>query len=698
MINRQQLVQRHNPAHNSFDITAPFSVGNGEFAFTVDVTGLQTFPQVYEETIPLGTMSQWGWHSFAPPEGKSPDQFEWTNFETYGRAVPYPYVGATRWFGVKSAYWPLDPLKEELGLYLSNNPHRVHLGVVGLDISTSDGRPVQPGDLTQIEQTLDLWTGSIHSRFFVEGVLVVVKTCCHPTLDMVAAVIESPLIADGRLKLRLAFPGATPEMSAQDWQHPDWHCTNFKTVSPQSWEFERVQDKDSYHVQLVSDLALQSTCVAPHTYHFEATEGAKHIAFCCCFIAEYSDTTLPSAEASLEAGAQHWQRFWEEGAAVELAGSHDPRAHELERRIVLSQYLTAIQCAGTTPPQETGLTFNSWNGKFHLEMHWWHAAHFAFWNRTHLLERSLGWYQKVLPVAQKTAQRQGYQGARWPKQIAPDGEESPSSIGPLLIWQQPHPILYAEYCYRENSTPETLQRYAELVQETAAFMASYAVYDEAVGQYVLGPPLIPAQENHDPFVTRNPAFELAYWAYGLSLAQQWRERQGLKRDGHWDDVLQKLAPLPQQNGVYLAHEHCPETFTKFNVDHPSTLGAWGMIPGPNVDATVMRNTLQKTLDEWEWPHVWGWDFPLAAMTAARLGLPGQAVDFLLMDAAKNTYSKSGHCHQFDGLPLYLPANGGLLVAVAMMAAGWEGGPEGHAPGFPGDGSWNVQEEGLKKYL
>jgi hypothetical protein len=47
---------------------------------------------------------------------------------------------------------------------------------------------------------------------------------------------------------------------------------------------------------------------------------------------------------------------------VDLSGSRDPRAMELERRIVLSQYQTAIQCAGSLPPQETGLTCNSWFG------------------------------------------------------------------------------------------------------------------------------------------------------------------------------------------------------------------------------------------------------------------------------------------------------------------------------------------------
>jgi hypothetical protein len=43
---------------------------------------------------------------------------------------------------------------------------------------------------------------------------------------------------------------------------------------------------------------------------------------------------------------------------------------------------------------------------------------------------------------------------------------------------------------------------------------------------------------------------------------------------------------------------------------------------------------------------------------------------------------------------YFPSNGGLLYAVAMMCAGWDGAPTRHAPGFPDDGSWNVRFEGL----
>jgi hypothetical protein len=378
-----------------------------------------------------------------------------------------------------------------------------------------------------------------------------------------------------------------------------------------------------------------------------------------------------------------------------LADSRDRRASELERRVVLSQYLTAIQCSGSLPPQETGLTVNSWNGKFHLEMHWWHAAHFALWDRLPMLEKSLGWYSHVLPEARANASVQGYTGARWSKMVGPDGRDSPSPIGPLLIWQQPHPIFYAELCYKSRPTRETLKRYSDVVSESAEFMASYAYFERERQRYVLGPPLIPAQENHPAVETWNPTFELEYWSFGLKIAQRWRERLGLRRNPVWDRVLAGLSKLPISEGVYLAHENCPQTYTERNHDHPSMLCALGMLPGEGVDRETMRRTLRKVKAEWQWDETWGWDYPMTAMSAARLGETGMAMDLLLMETAKNRYLQNGHNYQRDNLPCYLPGNGGLLYAIGMMAGGWEGAPKRRAPGFPDDGSWSVRYEGLR---
>src|SRR5205814_55720 len=288
----------------------------------------------------------------------------------------------------------------------------------------------------------------------------------------------------------------------------------------------------------------------------------------------------------------------------------------------------------------------------------------------------------ILPSARDRAKSQGYRGARWPKMVGPEGRDSPSPIGPLLIWQQPHPIFYAELCYRSHPNRATLLRYRDIVFESAEFTASYAYFEATRQRYILGPPVIPAQENHPARETWNPTFELAYWSFGLQTAQHWREGLGMKRSAVWDRIIANLAVLPARDGVYLAHENCPQTFTDRNYDHPSMLGALGMLPGAGVDRQIMRRTLKKVMSDWQWDKTWGWDYPLTAMTAAHLGETRIAIDALMMKTEKNRYLPNGHNWQRPNLPCYLPGNGGLLYAIGMMAGGWRGAPVKTAPGFP----------------
>ena len=112
-----------------------------------------------------------------------------------------------------------------------------------------------------------------------------------------------------------------------------------------------------------------------------------------------------------------------------------------------------------------------------------------------------------------------------------------------------------------------------------------------------------------------------------------------------------------------------------------------------VDKQTAKRTVEKICKEWNWADTWGWDFPWSAMAAARVGLPDMAVEVLLKEVKKNSYTLNGIN---DGW--YFPGNGGLLYAVAMMAAGWDGAPLKNAPGFPDNGQWVVKWEGLKKAL
>ena len=679
-IDRVALVARHNPVLTKIEPLSPLSIGNGEFAFTCDVTGLQTFDEDYKDAMPLCTMSQWGWHTKPMPENLVGKTYQLTDYDTYGRKVAYQTGRAGQ---------------QELYDYLRENPHRLHLGKIGLRLLKADKSEAKSSDISDVNQKLDLWTGIIESRFKFEGKDVTVKTAAHPTLDLLAVSVESALISEGKLAARFAFPYGSQTMQAADWSQPEKHRSEIVNQLANRAEIHRTLDKDQYFSTLEWQGNARLTTEKAHHFLLEPAQNQK-LEFVVSFSEKAPLKNPPAASEVFTASENHWKNFWTNGAAVEISESADKRAHELERRVVLSQYLTAINCSGSLPPQETGLTTNSWYGKFHLEMHWWHAAQFALWNRLPLLERSLDYYINVLPSARERAKQQGYTGARWAKMTDETGRDSPSPIGPLLIWQQPHPIFYAELCYILKPTRATLLKFKQVVEETAEFMASYAYFEEKNNRYVLGPPVIPAQENHPARETWNPTYELEYWHYGLKKANEWRERLRLKRNPKWDDVVAKLSPLPVKDGVYMAHENCPQTFTERNIDHPSMLGAYGILTGELVDRETMRRTLAKVMKEWHWDDTWGWDYPMTAMTAARLGETATAVDALLLNTPKNGYAKNGHNYQRPNLPLYLPGNGGLLYAIALMANGWKDAPNQNAPGFPKD--WQVKAEGFNAAL
>ncbi len=413
LINRFALVSRHNPVLRKFELLSPLSVGNGEFAFTCDATGLQTFPGEYKTATPLCTMAQWGWHTAPNPKNFKESDLKLIEYETYGRKVGY----------MTSAEG-----QKEMFDWLRQNPHRLHLGNVGLRILKSDQSEIQLADVSDVEQKLDLWRGIITSSFKVAGKMVSVKTAVHPTLDLLAVSIESALVGEKRLAARFAFPYGSPEMHAAEWHKPESHESKIINQSTNSAAIERKLDADRYFTNVAWSGGAKLAAEKAHHFLLTANQDSK-LEFVVAFSQNDANQFVPNAAATFAASSAHWKEFWTSGGAIELAESKDKRAPELERRVVLSQYLTAINCAGSLPPQETGLTTNSWYGKFHLEMHWWHAAHFPLWNRLPLLEKSLGWYEKVLPSARERAKQQGYAGARWAKMTAPDGRDSPSPVG-----------------------------------------------------------------------------------------------------------------------------------------------------------------------------------------------------------------------------------------------------------------------------
>ena len=672
-INREALVKRNNPHVVTVDTLASLTVGNGEFAYTVDVTGLQTFPELYRNGVPLGTQSQWGWHSFPNPDNLRHEE----TLKSYDFGHGHPELYSTQ-------------LKEpERGKSASDwyrvNPHRLHLGIIGFD-------GVKKSQISNIDQTLDMWSGTVTSDFKVDSRPVKVMTACHPDRDMISAEITSA--AHLPVVFRMPYPTGAHADDACDWTRDSLHITEVVRSGSNSALLRHTLDDTSYYINV--SWTGNVTPEVKGRNEWVLRPSSDTWSFTAEFTPAESAAGVTVAADVRKESTRYWDYFWRSGGVVDFSKCTDPRAAELERRVVLSQYLLATQCAGSTPPQETGLTYNSWFGKFHLEIIWWHQAQFALYGHENLLARTLPWYETVMPIAREIARRQGFEGVRWMKMTDPSGIEAPSKVGSFLIWQQPHLIYLAELLHRANPGAGVIEKYAGQVEETARFMESFATYDADNNRYTLKG-VIPAQETLRAAETVNPPFELSYWHFGLLTANKWRERRGLPRNQKWDEIAASLSRLAAKDSLYLAAETAPQTYEdiRFTSDHMAVLGALGILPESHLlEFDTMNSTFDWIYDNWNWDKTWGWDYPTTAMCATRLGEPEKAVNALLMDKRTNTYLPNGHNFQDNRLRCYLPGNGGLLTTIALMTAGWDG-CKVKNPGFPKDGTWDVRWEGIK---
>jgi hypothetical protein len=748
-IDRHALVSRHDIDWPVLEGQIP--MGNGNFAFNADGTGL--------ETVGGNTMSHWCWHNFPLPPGVTPDDIKPWATPDQGRLKG----NTTR---------PPDPI-----FYWERlNPQPLNLGRLGF--IDEKGARLQSSNLQMQTRHLDLWTGLLTTHFTYDGARVSVETCVDPKSDTVAVHIVSPLLSDGRGRLRimLDFPAPARAIGAWvgDFSQVSGHQTDIIRREDDRLELNRTIDDARYQVALAgsgfivnpapasnleivrarygadgggwadvtakvagflhdggievtasNDLAgdpalklpkhLEITYrlngseqnislpegdtwklagASPHRFILTSKDGSDTIDLTCHFGPNAAADSVPGVAEIKAACADSWPAFWKSGGAIDLSGSKDPRWMELERRIVLSQYELAVQSAGDNPVAEVGLTgTDPWEAKWHFEMIWWHLAHYALWDRWPMAEKALTIYQRVSPVAREIARHFDYQGLMWPKSTGPNGYNDGWPMEMMLLWKEPHPIFFAELDYRLHPSQATLAKWKDIVFGTADFMADYPVRNEATGQYDLFP-VTPAYEGDSSRPRRNTIFELGYWRVALEWAQQWRLRLGLERDSHWDDVAGHLAPLPVKDGLYIFSDDRPDTYTARNIDHVDIIGIAGMLPPfKGLDPDIAHRTVLEVGRDWRWDETWGWDFPWMAMAAARVGEPKLAIEALLNRSGKNNYDERGICTGGPGP--YLPGNGGLLYATAMMAAGWDGAPNRPTPGFPDDGSWKVRWEDLK---
>ena len=248
-----------------------------------------------------------------------PADFRGQVWDTHGRPVRYPIPNAGQ---------------PALSAWLYGNPRRINLGRVGLRVRKADGNEATEADLQNPWQELDLWTGIIHSRFEIERQTVLVETACDPERDVLAFRIESPLIAQRRLTVRLAFPDDDGREFANyvgSYDHPEVHFTD-ASLAPEGKEVR-------IHRRL-DETALFRACDGCGERHFHGARRPRPTRTAsCCHRSEgprlnssagsppcAGDDHAPDARAVFERSAAHWPHFWNAGGAIDLRQHRPARA------------------------------------------------------------------------------------------------------------------------------------------------------------------------------------------------------------------------------------------------------------------------------------------------------------------------------------------------------------------------------------
>ncbi|KAL3428434.1 hypothetical protein PVAG01_01943 [Phlyctema vagabunda] len=674
-IDRRAVVERFNPVRNASSSTTPLQIGNGNFAFGADVTGLQTF-------LPYNTLSSWGWHNMSLPTTVNqtrPEDFTGLDWETHGRLVNYAQP---------------NPAQPVISNWLIQNPQRINLGRIGIWFN---GKNISEDALAGKGQELHLWEGSLESWFSLQGKEIRVTTWVDPIQDTVAVKLTGDGLADGEIGVFLDYPYAdTLKFDAPfvgTYNGVGNHSTEIKTDGSQA-VIRHDMDSTTYYTTILweQEASISGPVNGTHRYVLKPNAGCSELFFTVNFSPTRPTEPVDSKTVS-ENAKEWWAGYWNDGAFIDLTSANaSSDAIELQRRVILSQYLLAVNSAARDPPQESGLVNNGWYGKFHLEMYLWNTGHFARWGRFQLLDRSIDVYKRFLASSLERAADQGYEGARWGKMSDPTGRSAPGEINSLLIWQQPHPMYFAEMQWRQDPSNETLEQWDEVLSSTAVFMASFAWWNASTNVYDIGPPMYPVSENTNPNATINPTFELAYWRFGLQVAISWKERQELPVPESWVHVVENLAPLPVVEETYAVYEGIPDMWIDENTvyDHPGMVGIYGLLPPtPGFNVTVSANTAARIRTSWNFAELYGWDFSMLAMNSVRLGDAEGAVAYLLDQYYQ--FDDAGYAVGGIRVPTpYMPSSGALLYAIALMAGGWDGSEGVH---FPPD--WVVRAEGFE---
>jgi protein-glucosylgalactosylhydroxylysine glucosidase len=283
-VNLYELVSAGSIRNSGKDTLSAVPAGNGNFTFAADITGLQTFPELYSNDYSLITTSDW--------------------------------------FSKDTAY---------------NN-----LGIIGLTILKTDGSEISFADIENPVQRLDLWTGEIESRFDIEGVPVQIKTVCHPDYDMVSFKITSGLIEKYRLRIKISFPTAVSLQSSSVLRSAEVFKTTVIPDTNNLTIFKRDNGTENYEI-IVWCNNSELKALSGNVYNILPVKADTVYSFTCQFLNKSENGRVQTFGETEAASRKFWYKFWNDAIRTGLITDKDIHDKRLIKHVILSRYLNKLK-------------------------------------------------------------------------------------------------------------------------------------------------------------------------------------------------------------------------------------------------------------------------------------------------------------------------------------------------------------------
>lgn len=248
-----------------------------------------------------------------------------------------------------------NPAQPDISNWLIQNPQRLNLARIGLSFN---GKETTEAELQEKTQELDLWTGKISSSFKYKGATVHVETWADASSDSIGVSVESDLLAKGSLGIFFDFP--LPTLNKFDapfvgvFNQTSQHRTTLRSQK-KSAVIRHDLDETSYDVSFNwnTKADVSGPATGTHRYLLQPSGKDKRVDLSVTFSPGATKSRVPCFTEIKNESRKWWQSFWDSGAFVDLSASKSEQAAELQRRIILSQYLTAVNSASSLQPQGT---------------------------------------------------------------------------------------------------------------------------------------------------------------------------------------------------------------------------------------------------------------------------------------------------------------------------------------------------------